>query len=133
MLPSAFFAHFAPTSALAVPGGDSGGVCCWAMASPAPAIASAVPRIRVRRMLVSSSCDAAPLGAGYRREAYAKPPEQRPRIESRPAMIKLVRGLLGIVLLGVSTLLLAASPDRNAWALTGGRVIAAPGKVFESG
>ena len=41
--------------------------------------------------------------------------------------------LLSLVLLLPSLSAPAATPDRNAYALTGARVIAAPGKVFESG
>ena len=46
---------------------------------------------------------------------------------------QITRALLFTLLLAASPFSHAATPDRNAYALTGGRVIAAPGRVFESG
>ncbi|MET0619506.1 MAG: amidohydrolase family protein [Thermoanaerobaculia bacterium] len=45
----------------------------------------------------------------------------------------LARFLSLLMLLASSPIAPAATPDRNAYALTGARVIAAPGKVFDSG
>ena len=44
-----------------------------------------------------------------------------------------IRILSGFVLLASTFAAFAATPDRNAYALTGGRVIVAPGRVIESG
>ncbi|MCI0637148.1 MAG: hypothetical protein L0206_25020, partial [Actinobacteria bacterium] len=44
-----------------------------------------------------------------------------------------LRTLSLVVLLAPSLFAAAATPDRNAYALTGGRVIVAPGRVIESG
>ena len=44
-----------------------------------------------------------------------------------------IRGLLLAALLATSPFLFSATPDRNAYALTGGRVLVAPGRAIESG
>src|SRR4030095_11726592 len=115
--------HVPPTIVDACPAGESGLRSC-AVAAKVAARSKETPSIQVFRVIVPPSSVGREL-RGRGREGY--------RI--RPPMRQYARALVLVALIASQALPLSALPgdDRLAYALTGGRVIVAPGKVIDSG